>query len=115
VTDADGFHAMVDATVDRFGSVDILVNNAGIQSTPRLLKDISEAQWDREGTEMAEVGVATRLVLPGSTGLAPTQPRLALGTGMPSVTSVDSQRAKIIGALGSSIPPTSRASAACTL
>ena len=47
MTDADGLHAMVDATVDRFGSVDILVNNAGIQSTPRLLKDISEAQWDR--------------------------------------------------------------------
>jgi short chain dehydrogenase len=41
VTDADGLHTMVDATVDRFGSVDILVNNAGIQSTPRLLKDIT--------------------------------------------------------------------------
>jgi NAD(P)-dependent dehydrogenase (short-subunit alcohol dehydrogenase family) len=39
--------AMVTATVQKFGSLDILVNNAGIESTPSLLKDISEAQWDR--------------------------------------------------------------------
>jgi NAD(P)-dependent dehydrogenase (short-subunit alcohol dehydrogenase family) len=39
--------AMVAATVEKFGRVDILVNNAGIESTPSLLKDIPEAQWDR--------------------------------------------------------------------
>jgi len=38
---------MVSATVEKFGSLDILVNNAGIESTPSLLKDIPEAQWDR--------------------------------------------------------------------
>ena len=38
---------MVDATVETFGAVDILVNNAGIESTPQLLKDITEEQWDR--------------------------------------------------------------------
>ena len=47
VTNTDEITAMVDATVERFGAVDILVNNAGIQSTPRLLKDITEEQWDR--------------------------------------------------------------------
>ncbi|MCP8939406.1 SDR family oxidoreductase [Alsobacter sp. SYSU M60028] len=39
--------AMVAATVARFGALDILVNNAGIESTPSLLKDITEEQWDR--------------------------------------------------------------------
>src|SRR5262245_30188804 len=39
--------SMVAATIAKFGGVDILVNNAGIESTPSLLKDISEAQWDR--------------------------------------------------------------------
>ena len=47
VTDKDGIDAMVAAAVERFGSVDILVNNAGIESTPTLLKDITEEQWDR--------------------------------------------------------------------
>ena len=65
VTDADGLHTMVDATVDRFGSVDILVNNAGIQSTPRLLKDISEAQWDRVlGINLKGVFLCCRAVIP---------------------------------------------------
>jgi NAD(P)-dependent dehydrogenase (short-subunit alcohol dehydrogenase family) len=65
VTDADGLHAMVDATVDRFGSVDILVNNAGIQSTPRLLEDISEAQWDRVlGVNLKGVFLCCRAVIP---------------------------------------------------
>src|ERR1700723_1262085 len=36
----------MDAAEARVGAVDILVNNAGIQSTPRLLKDITEEQWD---------------------------------------------------------------------
>jgi len=65
VTDADGLHTMVDATVDRFGSVDILVNNAGIQSTPRLLKDISEAQWDHVlGINLKGVFLCCRAVIP---------------------------------------------------
>ena len=38
---------MVAATVEKFGSLDILANDAGIESTPSLLKDIPEAQWDR--------------------------------------------------------------------
>lgn len=47
VTSKADLDAMVAATVAKFGSLDILVNNAGIESTPVLLKDISEAQWDR--------------------------------------------------------------------
>jgi 3-oxoacyl-[acyl-carrier protein] reductase len=38
--------AMVDATVETFGTVDILVNNAGIIDTAMLWK-MTEAQWDR--------------------------------------------------------------------
>jgi NAD(P)-dependent dehydrogenase (short-subunit alcohol dehydrogenase family) len=65
VTDADGLHAMVDAAVERFGTVDILVNNAGIESTPRLLKDITEAQWDRVlNVNLKGVFLCCRAVIP---------------------------------------------------
>jgi NAD(P)-dependent dehydrogenase (short-subunit alcohol dehydrogenase family) len=47
VTAKAELEAMVAATVAKFGTLDILVNNAGIESTPALLQDISEAQWDR--------------------------------------------------------------------
>jgi NAD(P)-dependent dehydrogenase (short-subunit alcohol dehydrogenase family) len=47
VTSKADLDAMVEATVARFGALDIIVNNAGIESTPALLKDIGEAQWDR--------------------------------------------------------------------
>jgi NAD(P)-dependent dehydrogenase (short-subunit alcohol dehydrogenase family) len=47
VTDKAELDAMVAATVQKFGRLDVLVNNAGIESTPCLLKDITEAQWDR--------------------------------------------------------------------
>jgi NAD(P)-dependent dehydrogenase (short-subunit alcohol dehydrogenase family) len=47
VTKKSDLDAMVEATVKKYGRLDILVNNAGIESTPTLLKDITEAQWDR--------------------------------------------------------------------
>jgi NAD(P)-dependent dehydrogenase (short-subunit alcohol dehydrogenase family) len=47
VSKKDQLDRMVAAAVAKFGSLDILVNNAGIESTPMMLKDIPEAQWDR--------------------------------------------------------------------
>lgn len=47
VAKEDQVTAMVAETIKQFGRVDILVNNAGIESPPTLLKDISEAVWDR--------------------------------------------------------------------
>ena len=47
VTKKATLDAMVAAVLQKYGRIDILVNNAGIESVPMLLKDISEAQWDR--------------------------------------------------------------------
>ncbi len=57
--------AMVAATVEKFGRLDILVNNAGIESTPTLLKDIPEAQWDRVlNTNLKGVFLCCQAVIP---------------------------------------------------
>jgi NAD(P)-dependent dehydrogenase (short-subunit alcohol dehydrogenase family) len=39
--------AMVNATLDRFGTIDILVNNAGIEAPTCQVLDLPEEQWDR--------------------------------------------------------------------
>lgn len=45
VSDADGVKAMVDKTMEMFGSIDILVNNAGI-TRDNLLMRMKEDEWD---------------------------------------------------------------------
>ncbi len=65
VTNKASLDAMVEQTLKAFGSVDILVNNAGIESTPTMLKDISEAQWDRVlGVNLKGVFLCCQAVLP---------------------------------------------------
>lgn len=65
VTKKAEIDTMVAATVAKFGSVDILVNNAGIESTPMLLKDIPEAQWDRVlGVNLKGVFLCCQAVIP---------------------------------------------------
>jgi NAD(P)-dependent dehydrogenase (short-subunit alcohol dehydrogenase family) len=65
VTKKAEVEAMVTATIDKFGTVDVLVNNAGIESTPMLLKDISEAQWDRVlGVNLKGVFLCCQAVIP---------------------------------------------------
>lgn len=44
VADYDDATAMVEATVDRFGSLDVLVNNAGVAGT-RQFADSNPAEW----------------------------------------------------------------------
>jgi 3-oxoacyl-[acyl-carrier protein] reductase len=46
VTDSASIQAMVDAVMERFGSIDVLVNNAGITADAQLVK-MNEDQWDR--------------------------------------------------------------------
>ena len=65
VTKKAEIDAMVAAAVTEFGAVDILVNNAGIESPPMLLKDISEAQWDRVlGVNLKGVFLCCQAVIP---------------------------------------------------
>ena len=48
ITDLEQVRAMVQAAVDRFGTVDILVNNAGILGTPgKPLEELDDAEWDQ--------------------------------------------------------------------
>ncbi len=49
VSDASSVHAMVEATLARFGRIDVLVNNAAVFATlsPRRFDEIPEAEWDR--------------------------------------------------------------------
>jgi len=57
--------AMVDAAIKAFGKLDILVNNAGIESTPCLIQDMSEAQWDKVlGINLKGVFLGIKAVLP---------------------------------------------------
>jgi len=46
VTDADAFHAAVDATADEHG-LDVILNNAGISHERNDVEDIDEATRDR--------------------------------------------------------------------
>ncbi len=57
--------AMVDAVVKEYDRLDILVNNAGIESTPMLLKDIPEEQWDRvQSINLKGVFLCCQAVIP---------------------------------------------------
>ncbi len=65
VSKAADVEAMVQAAVQKFGGVDILVNNAGIESTPCLLQDMPETQFDRViGVNLKGVFLCCRAVLP---------------------------------------------------
>ncbi|MFC8344860.1 SDR family NAD(P)-dependent oxidoreductase [Streptomyces sp. NPDC057280] len=48
VTDAAEVQALVDAVVDRFGSLDVAVNNAGVFRGGQPLADLAEADWHEQ-------------------------------------------------------------------
>jgi len=57
--------AMVDATVERFGTVDILVNNAGILQSTTPLETIAVEEWDSIlNVNVKGVFLCTKAVLP---------------------------------------------------
>ncbi len=57
--------AMAAAALKAFGKLDILVNNAGIESTPCLIQDMSEEQWDKVlGINLKGVFLGIKAVLP---------------------------------------------------
>lgn len=65
VSKALDVEAMVAAAIKQFGGVDILVNNAGIESTPCLLHEMSEQQWDKvTGVNLKGVFLCCKAVLP---------------------------------------------------
>ena len=65
VSKASDVEAMVAAAIKQFGGVDILVNNAGIESTPTLLHEMTEAQWDNvTGVNLKGVFLCCKAVLP---------------------------------------------------
>jgi NAD(P)-dependent dehydrogenase (short-subunit alcohol dehydrogenase family) len=65
VSKAADVEAMVAAAIKQFGGVDILVNNAGIESTPTLLHEMSEHQWDTViGVNLKGVFLCCKAVLP---------------------------------------------------
>lgn len=65
VTDSAGLDNVVAQAIDTFGGLDILVNNAGIESTPMMLRDIAEAQWDKVlAVNLKGVFLSCRAVLP---------------------------------------------------
>jgi NAD(P)-dependent dehydrogenase (short-subunit alcohol dehydrogenase family) len=47
VTDADALQGVVDATLDRFGSIDVVVANAGISGTPSTVRAVDPAEFER--------------------------------------------------------------------
>ncbi len=47
VADADEVNALVPFAVESFGSLDMAVNNAGVGAMPKLVQDVTPADWDR--------------------------------------------------------------------
>ena len=67
VTDPDSCAALVQATVDAFGTVDILVNNAAIYDGLHFeaFEDLDIAEWDRVlAVNVKGTWLATRAVIP---------------------------------------------------
>ena len=65
VSDEIQVREMVDATVERFGTVDILVNNAGILHATRPLETIPLVEWElMMAVNVTGVFLCTKAVLP---------------------------------------------------
>ena len=64
VSDSSRMEAVVEKTIEAFGTIDIVVNSAGIR-TNGSITDITEEAWDRTlDTNLKGVFVVSRLVVP---------------------------------------------------
>jgi 3-oxoacyl-[acyl-carrier protein] reductase len=65
VTDGDAIAAVVEATVDRFGTLDCYFNNAGAPTDPAWVEDLSLAVWERTlAVNLTAPFLAARAVIP---------------------------------------------------
>ncbi len=92
VSTLDGARALVDATVDAFGTVDIMINNAAGSGGLALFEDVTEERWDtvlahclksqfncihltlpmmKERGEGRIINLSSRVGLAGFAGMAP--------------------------------------------
>src|SRR5690606_37716249 len=72
VSDTDSVRSMIDAVVDRFGTIDVLVNNAGI-NVVGTIEELTLEQWRR----CFDVNVAGVFLL--SQAVIPTMKRMHRG------------------------------------
>lgn len=57
--------AMVDATIEKFGTVDVLINNAGLVGELKPVHEVSEESWDRVmGVDLKGVFLCSKYALP---------------------------------------------------
>lgn len=65
VSDAASVQAMVDAVVERHGTIDVLVNNAGLVGEMGRVHEVSEESWDRVmNVDLKGVFLCSKHVLP---------------------------------------------------
>lgn len=65
VTDADGVKALVDATVERYGSLDCFFNNAGAPFVAKGIESVTDAEWDlMMDVNLKAILYAARAVVP---------------------------------------------------
>jgi len=65
VTDGEAIAAIVEATVDRFGSLDCYFNNAGAPTDPTWIEDLSLEVWERTlAVNLTAPFLAARAVIP---------------------------------------------------
>ncbi len=79
VTNSDDVKAMVDAAVDRFGTLDVVINNAGISSPKLLLEDGLFANFEFV-TKVNQLGVLHGIVHAGKKFVELEKPGVIINT-----------------------------------
>jgi 3-oxoacyl-[acyl-carrier protein] reductase len=65
VTDQSAVSAVVDDTVERFGSLDVYFNNAGIAFRAKPIEEVTDEEWDLDlAVNLKAIFLAARAVVP---------------------------------------------------